>query len=436
MNIAIIGLGYVGLTLSVSLANRGANVFGCEKNEEILKHLDSGQAHFYEDNLNPILRKVIESGNFRFGSKLDRAIDYDYFIITVGTPLRGQERVIDLSSLKKALSELTGFYDGSQVIILRSTVEVGTTMSVALPMLRSLLDAGSDLEPLVAFCPERTVEGKAMVELEDLPQIVSGNTKDALDGAKNVFRLLNVQCIETPSIEGAELIKLFNNTYRDIQFAIGNFFNEIAQQYGLNGSQLIDIANQDYARSNIAKPGLVGGPCLEKDPYILTSKLKNSPGANFVRFARHHNELLEMQIVKWVEHNTNNKKSQKILVMGMAFKGKPETSDLRGSNSVSIVKKLLTLGYSMDVQDFCAFEQELLNLSENVYQFSPDSRNTYDLILILNNHNNYEKITLDWLNNNLSRNGKVFDCWDVLTCSDKKKIVSLGEILTSQEADT
>lgn len=428
IKVGILGLGYVGLTLAVTMAKHGVRVFGCDTNLQILASLKNCKAHFFEANIDEILKEVTESGLFTFTANLPAKVEYDCFIITVGTPLRLPEKSVDLAGLESAVESLRGIFDGSQLVILRSTVEVGVSRNVVLPLLAALAPETDLGELQVAFCPERTIEGKALTELESLPQIISGNSVTSIKSAEAVFNKIGSSCIKAPSLEGAELIKLFNNTYRDVQFAIGNLFNEIAQKFGLNGVEIIDIANKDYPRSNIAKPGLVGGPCLEKDPYILTANLDDSFGATFVRYARIYNESMEDQIIDWVIQNGGPEKLTKVLIMGMAFKGQPETSDLRGSNSVSIATKLKQHGFIVHTQDFCVPNSDLQQIADGAVDYSTSLGDKYPLILILNNHESYSQINRQWITENLTPNGKIFDCWNVLAKLEHPQVITLGEL--------
>ena len=148
---------------------------------------------------------------------------------------------------------------------------------------------------LLCFCPERTIEGNALDELSELPQIIGGLNSNSYNAAEDFFRKITPTILSVESLEAAELVKLFNNTYRDIEFSTGNYFNRIAQSFGINGVSLIKTANYLYPRSKIALPGLVGGPCLEKDSYILVHEMPDNKGKDFVLGARNHNESMNLK---------------------------------------------------------------------------------------------------------------------------------------------
>ena len=172
----------------------------------------------------------------------------------------------------------------------------------------------------------------------------------------------NPTIVKVESLEAAELVKLFNNTYRDIHFSIGNYFNEIAQSFNINGIELIKSANYQYERSKIANPGFVGGPCLEKDAYILVDNMETSPGKSFVLEARKYNEKLEETVSNWIIKKIKDNKINSIGLSGFAFKGRPATSDLRGSSSLNILKMLSSC---MDVPSHFSMIPIFLDVSKS-----------------------------------------------------------------------
>ena len=279
----------------------------------------------------------------------------------------------------------------------------------------------------MSMCPERTIEGKAIEELSHLPQIISGNNERAIESARSIFMRITDKVVVADSLEEAELIKLYNNTYRDMNFAIGNAFCLAAQTFGIDGTRVIKHANEGYARSRIALPGFVAGPCLEKDSYILTDNMPACDEKDFILNARHINEALEDAVVDWVRRHVP-KVNGVITLSGMAFKGRPATSDLRGSSSVNIARKLHALGYKLLLHDFAAAPIELkdLNVGDVVDDLNEACRRSKAL-LILNNHEGYSELRLD------CAGLKVLDAWDVCTRLDGN-VSTLGNLNLSKES--
>lgn len=408
MNIGIIGLGYVGLTLGIAAANSGITTYGVEINQHIKECLRQNKAHFFE----PALDELIEKHNnidFFCVDQFPEDVKFDAFVITVGTPLLSGEKEPNMSYIKSALEGIRDVYTGAENIILRSTVAVGTTRNVVVPFLSELCGKAQH-EVLASMCPERTVEGKAVEELSSLPQVISGNNKRSLEIARSIFEKMTPQIVEVESLEAAELTKLYCNTYRDIMFAVGNVFCMAAQEFGVDGTKIIAAANEGYDRSSISKPGFVAGPCLEKDAYILTSNMRDCPVKDFIMEARHFNESLEDMVVEWAIRN--NDPGSTLALSGMAFKGVPETSDLRGSSSVNIARKLSKCGFKLNLHDYVAFEDEMNALElGDVYEELQDACENADALIILNNHNRYK--ALDFGSIGKGSDYKVLDTWSV-----------------------
>lgn len=431
MKAGIIGLGYVGLTLAITAAECGVDVYGIEISDHIKKCLSENRAHFYE----PGLDNLIERNNgkrFHCVEEFSKDVPIDVFVITVGTPLQKGAKTPNFDYIKSALKTIAQVYDGSQLVVLRSTVSVGTTRNVVMPFLADLCGKPKD-EICVAMCPERTVEGKAVEELTHLPQIISGNNERALEIAQKFFRHMTPYVIPVSSLEEAELVKLYCNTYRDMTFAIGNAFCVAAQTFGVNGVDVIRHANQGYSRANIALPGFVAGPCLEKDAYILTHNMPDCDSKRFIMNGRKFNESLEDLVVDWVRKTVGEPVEDKPIVLsGMTFKGRPETSDLRGSTSVYIAQKLKSAGYCLRLHDYVAIEVEMRDLGlGDVYQDLEDACIGAAALLVLNNHRKYSDLHLKGLPVR-EKSFPVLDAWgvcDVLNGDDRFQLVSLGNFM-------
>ena len=422
MRIGIVGLGYVGLTLAVAAAHSGLDVWGLEINNRIKECLTHNHAHFHETGLDELIA-IHNSKNFHCTENFPTDKRFDAFIITVGTPLMSGTHSPNFRYIKSAIQSIVSAYDGTQLVILRSTVSVGTTRNIVIPYLQEI---SGKSEVFASMCPERTVEGRAIEELTHLPQIISGNNPKALDMAEEIFTRITPSVLRASSLEEAELAKLYCNTYRDMNFAIGNAFCIAAQTFGIDGIKVILLANEGYSRANIAMPGFVAGPCLEKDAYILAHNMKPCPSRDFILGARVISSSLEESVVEWVQEKANGKI---IALSGMAFKGRPETSDLRGSSSVNIARKLHSLGYELRLHDFSAYTSEMQDLGLGlVCESLHDACEGADALLILNNHEKYTDITRKDVG---SENILVLDSWQV--CRNITDKYTLGNMLLKEE---
>ena len=410
--ICIVGLGYVGMTLAMHAVRNGYEVHGIETLNTTFEVIAGGKTHFHEPGLDELL-KLSLGLNFFVYKKIPSEIIFHAFVITVGTPLMTDQKTPNMGVLSKAIESISPLISENSLVILRSTIPVGTTRAIA-----DQLRKANDLKSInVCFCPERTAEGKALVELQSLPQIVSGNCSEATYRAKEFFELLSDEIVEAGSLEEAELIKLFNNTYRDASFAIANTFNQIAQSFNVDGAAVIGKANYNYDRSSIPKPGFVAGPCLEKDAYILASNMRDGDLKDVLLSIRKANEKLESRVIDFLKTILAKNSACKMLVTGIAFKGVPQTNDMRGSSAVNILIKLAKYADNLTVHDFMNSKEEL-EAKVDLNSIDPDSifnesLGAYDYVVILNNHSRYNSLRMhDFIKGQERRGAKIIDAWN------------------------
>ncbi|MFB6129203.1 MAG: nucleotide sugar dehydrogenase [Salinigranum sp.] len=275
--LCIVGQGYVGLTLTAAMTRSGYDVLGIEADPDKLADLQNGVPHFRETGLQETIQTHQRLGRLRFRRSLDDAdvSDRSVYIIAVGSPLDGDGHP-DKSALRSAITDVARVLEPDDTVIVRSTISVGTSREL-LEIIERESDVAVPEELYYLHAPERTVQGDALAEIQNLPQVVGGYDEKSIDRGAEVFSRTADVIIETDSLEGAEMIKLFDNTYRDINIAIGNAFGEIARQHGLDGQRIIKLANSGYDRNQIMQPGAgVGGGCLPKDPYRRTVRSKVS----------------------------------------------------------------------------------------------------------------------------------------------------------------
>ena len=433
-NVLVIGLGYVGLTLAIHCCEKKYNVYGIEIDEYILNSLNSNRAHFLEPGIDDLINKYKDK-SFFYSNVVPENIEFDYVVISVGTPYNKKNSYVDLGSMEAALTSTVNAISDRTLVVLRSTVSVTTSRVFVYEKLKSF----GISSPKIAFCPERTVEGKALLELNTLPQIIGALDNLSMEMAENFFSNLSNSIIKVASLEAAELVKLLNNTYRDSVFAIANSFNNIAQGFGIDGNELILKSNLDYPRSNIPLPGFVAGPCLEKDAYILIDNLQDIESKNLISSMREMNENLELRVADSIStiYKTRNCKGP-ILMTGMAFKGVPSTNDLRGSSSNNILEYLNARGLDVHLHDFensatilgDRYKLHAIDAEDFVYEEILD----YNFIMILNNHSRYvEKdfqetiLSLHKANSELF----IFDAWNNLWVISNKlqdRYKNLGNI--------
>jgi len=340
--VVVLGLGFVGLTLSVFLAKNGKKVLGIETNSAVRDKLKGQKAHFYERDLDSSLRDVLKNESFSIFEKIPpRAKEQNrIYIITVGTPFLEGE--ISSSALEKALSEIFSDLENGDCIVTRSTVGIGMATKF---IVNPLIKMGKDVDVVVA--PERTVEGVALQELGSLPQLVGGSPRATMR-MREFFSEVGVITVELGSLEAAEFAKLMSNSFRDLIFGVSNEYAMFANHLGLDFNTILEQSKAGYQRlSSLMKPGPVAGPCLSKDPKIF-SRSGELAGykMKITAAARDQNEHLASHVI---DNVLSYSKVSKIGILGLAFKGEPETNDTRDSFVNLLLDQLDLKDYSGEI---------------------------------------------------------------------------------------
>jgi len=422
--ILVVGLGYVGLTLSLVLAESGFSVIGYDKNKNTLDKIKKKEPPFYEKGLERYLHENVGK-NFTISTK---PVISDVYILTVGTPLVKGSLNPDLSILKKSILDICKLLKKNDLIILRSTIPVGCTRKTVIPLIekKTGLKFGKDL--FLAFCPERTIEGQAIEELKKLPQIIGSVCKKSSELAKRIFGEYNHTVIEVSDLESAELAKLIDNSYRDTIFAYSNQLALLTEKLNLDLVEIIEKVNLGYKRNQIPKPSPgVGGPCLSKDPYILSHAFKEQKmdQNNLIYHSRKVNESMPKEIVKRINKILNllkKNKNAKIFITGFAFKGYPETSDLRSSTTLFFLEELKKTKFkNIWCHDFKVSQKDLKKISIKTCTIKEGFKNA-DAVFIMNNHKKYEDLNIFNLVNSAKKPVLFFDSWQIFDPYEIKNI--------------
>lgn len=413
--VCIVGLGYVGLTLAVAMADSGFHVHGVEVRADVLAGLAEGKPHFWEPRLKEKLGRVIGNGTFTFSAQLGESVTASVFIITVGTPL-DKDGKAKLSMAESATRQVVAHMSDNALIILRSTVKLGTTRNVVKPILEA-----SRRPFQIAFCPERTLEGKALIELHQLPQIIGADDSDTRWRCQQLFGQLTPTTVAVASLEAAELVKLVDNTYRDLTFGFANEIATLCGHVGISAHEVINAGKLGYPRTNVALPGPVGGPCLEKDPHILNESAKHWGLELPITLAgRRTNERQPAYIASavrhWVARNAGFSKAPVISLLGLAFKGSPATDDLRGTMALPIHRELRAafpdaMFRGFDAHVSCADSVDFFGFP--TVPTLQDAFQGADIVLLLNNHAVFQQADLSFLAGAMNRPGIVYDLWNM-----------------------
>ena len=421
--VAVIGLGYVGLTLAVSLANRGHQVTGIDINSSIISSLNNGNSHIFEPGLEDMLKANIKRKSIEFCEKFNSGA-HQIYIVAVGTPLDVDSKP-NLAPMIDSLSAISEVLKKGNHVMLRSTVPVGVTREVVIPYLQDEtgLLAGEDF--YVSFAPERTIEGGAMNELKTLPQIVGGYSAICTKLSVDFWSTLTPTVVRVVSVEAAEMVKLANNTFRDLSFSFANELALLSDKYNVNAFDLISAANEGYPRNKIPSPSPgVGGYCLTKDPILFSSNLKGlRQDAVLGISSRKINEKASLYPInlmeRYVERLGLNISEIKVLIIGIAFKGLPETIDVRGSVAIDIFNNLRKKVKVVYGWDSVVDSKVISSLGFEVVKNFKTTIASVDIVMIMNNHPNNVQSDL-YVDSKKAR--LIFDGWNQLNKVEVEKI--------------
>lgn len=340
--ITVLGLGYIGLPTSIVLAKAGHKVNGFDPNEKVVETLNAGKIHIVENNVQEEFKKVVDSGNFKAFSEIKPA---DVYIICVPTPFKEDnkdEKLADLSYVESAAHTVATVVKEGDLVILESTVPPLTTKLVSDIIEK---DTGMSKEKFhTVHCPERVLPGKILYELEHNDRIIGSDREESALMAKNLYESFVKEgiCYVTDDIT-AEMCKLVENTFRDINIAYANELSIICNELGIDVFKLIELANK-HPRVNILTPGVgVGGHCIAVDPWFLVEKFGDN--AKLINTARHVNDFKPLWVSNQVEEEIGHDKNVKIGVLGLAYK--PNIDDLRESPSIILAEDLIRKGYTV-----------------------------------------------------------------------------------------
>ncbi len=331
-DVAVIGLGRIGLPLAVSFADRGLRVLGIDKDPERLQAVHDARMPFAEPDAQDALERVAAAGALTVSDRVADAALAEHIVITLGTPSLSHVE-IDISDIRSALDDLLGHLHPGHTIVLRSTIAPGTTDFVAgyLAKHRGFV-IGEDV--FVAHAPERIAAGRFFEEIGTLPCIVGGVDDASGERVGALFSVFGAPIVQTTPVQ-AELAKIWTNILRYANFALPNLLMMDCEQYGANVFEVIDLINRDYPRGGIAMPGFTAGTCLRKD-FAFSEERSNAPG--MLLAVSRVNESVPLFLVEGMKRRLGSMNGRKVAVLGLAFKG--NTDDERDSLAHKLVRLL------------------------------------------------------------------------------------------------
>ncbi len=379
--ICVIGLGYIGLPTAALLAKKGFSVVGVDTNDKIVSTINKGKIHIVEPKLVEIVKSSVSTGKLKASNKIHPS---DVYIICVPTPFHKDGTIPkpNIDYIISATISIAKFIKSGDLIILESTSPVGTTEKVK----KTLIECGTKLEGVyIAYCPERVLPGNIMNELVENDRVVGGLTPLSAKQVGNFYRLfVSGEIIETDA-KTAEMCKLTENSFRDLNIAFANELSMICDNQKINVWELIKLANK-HPRVNILQPGTgVGGHCIAVDPWFIVSQDKKN--SNLIRKARDVNDAKTKWVINKIKdtvksYNLKTGKIPKIICLGVTFK--PNINDLRESRALEVAETLFDEGYDISV-----VEPNILSHKRIPFLKFSEAMNSAEIVCILVKHREF-----------------------------------------------
>lgn len=335
--VCVVGLGYIGLPTAAFIASKGVKVTGVDVNPVFVEAVNKGEAPFVEPGFDELLKDVVERGLLT--ARLDY-VEADAYIVCVPTPFKGDNHEADTKYISAAVDAMAPHLRPGALVVLESTSPPGTTRSMAEYVIEKRPDLSLNEEDenaiFFAHCPERVLPGKIIEEMEKNDRIIGGLTPQGTEFARRLYATFCTAELLTTDATTAEMTKLTENSFRDVNIAFANELSLICDRLGIDVWELIELANH-HPRVNILKPGPgVGGHCIAVDPWFIVSAAPEE--ARIVRQAREINDGKPAYVLEKVEKALSKYDDKRVAALGIAFKA--NIDDLRESPALGIVETL------------------------------------------------------------------------------------------------
>jgi UDP-N-acetyl-D-mannosaminuronic acid dehydrogenase len=377
-HVCVLGLGYIGLPIASTLATHGVKVTGMDVNHTIIAKLQNGELHIYEPGLKALVEQALTSGNLIVS---DVVVPADAFIIAVPTPITEDKRA-DLEAVKSAAASIIPHLKKGNLVMLESTSPPRTTVDIVASILEeSGLKTGKDF--LLAYTPERVFPGQIIKDLTTNPRVIGGVDEASTKAGKTLYKTFVTGEIILTDATTAEMVKLMENTTRDVNIAIANEFARLADKLGVDVWEAISIANR-HPRINILRPGPgVGGHCISVDPWFLVEAAPEL--TPLIRTAREVNDSQPEFTFRMIEQKLGSLIGKHVAVLGLAFK--PNVDDIRESPAIEIVRLIQENGATVTAYEPFKpdLEMEDIELTRTLEETFTDA----DMVVLLVAHDQF-----------------------------------------------
>lgn len=387
--VCVVGLGYIGLPTAAFIASKGVKVVGVDVNERFVKLINEGKVPFFEPGFEELLAKVVGEGNLVAQAE---QVEADAYIVCVPTPFQDNHKV-DTKYIRAASEALAPHLRPGALVVLESTSPPGTTEDMAKHLIELRPDLSLNDEDdnaiFVAHCPERVLPGQIMEEMENNDRVIGGLTPKGTELARDLYATFCTAELLMTNATTAEMAKLTENSFRDVNIAFANELSLICDRLGIDVWELIELANH-HPRVNILQPGPgVGGHCIAVDPWFIVSAAPEE--AKLIKLARDVNDGKPEWVIEQVVEALEGKKKPVVAALGIAFKN--DIDDLRESPSLEIVKRLGVDNPELDIRvvepNVDELPAVLSNISSLTKQDTKEAIAAADVVLLLVNHKEF-----------------------------------------------
>lgn len=402
-------MGYIGLPTATMFSCYGHKVIGVDVNEKVVNNINKGKIIIEEPNLEEIVEDVVKKGNLIASISPKES---DVFIISVPTPIK-DDKTSDMSYVISATKSIVKYLKEGNIVVLESTSPVGTTEEVVKPIIEeSGLKVGRDI--MLGYCPERVIPGKIIYELKSNDRVIGGIDKKSAEEIRKIYKTIVDGNIYLTDCKTAELCKLMENTYRDVNIALSNELLLICDKLNINVWEVIEYSNK-HPRVNLHTPGPgVGGHCLAVDPWFIIEKEPEL--SNIIKSSRLLNDSMPEYVYNKIDKILQKDKSKKITILGITYKA--NTDDMRESPIIKLIDKLLKNNYNVKVFD--PYIKDFQINCQSILEACKDS----DLLILGVNHDYFKNLPLDEIKTTMKGN-LILDTRNFL---DKEEVEKSGFI--------
>ena len=402
-------MGYIGLPTATMFSCYGHKVIGVDVNEKVVNNINKGKIIIEEPNLEELVEDVVKKGNLIASISPKES---DVFIISVPTPIK-DAKTSDMSYVISATKSVVKYLKEGNIVVLESTSPVGTTEEVVKPIIEeSGLKVGRDI--MLGYCPERVIPGKIIYELKNNDRVIGGIDKKSAEEIRKIYKTIVDGNIYLTDCKTAELCKLMENTYRDVNIALSNELLLICDKLNINVWEVIEYSNK-HPRVNLHTPGPgVGGHCLAVDPWFIIEKEPEL--SNIIKSSRLLNDSMPEYVYNKIDKILQKDKSKKITILGITYKA--NTDDMRESPIIKLIDKLLKNNYNVKVFD--PYIKDFQINCQSILEACKDS----DLLILGVNHDYFKNLPLDEIKTTMKDN-LILDTRNFL---DKEEVEKSGFI--------